>query len=162
MVFSACAAVLALAVSGVPAVPAVSAAPRLSALVPPSSITLDSSPQVIRRLGPASLERWQVDTPPARPAAMPVMYATLGALNALDVYSTRQALGANAREANPVMRAPSSRTAAMVAAKALSMAGTIYFAERAWKKNRAGAIVLMAAINGVTAAVTARNFRNAR
>jgi hypothetical protein len=159
MGFCACAAVLALAVSGVPAS---SESSRPTGLVPPVSITLDAPPPVARPLRPASLERWQVDTPAARPAAMPVMYAALGALNALDVYSTRQALGASAREANPAMRAAASRTATMVAAKALSTAGTIYFAERAWKKNRAGAIVLMAAINGVTAAVTARNLRNAR
>ncbi len=50
----------------------------------------------------------------------------------------------------------------MLAIKALSTAGTIYFAERAWKKNRKGAVILMAVINGVTAAVAARNIRNAR
>jgi hypothetical protein len=42
--------------------------------------------------------------------------------------------------------------------------GAIYFAERAWKKNRKGAIILMAVINGATAAVAARNInmRNTR
>ena len=159
MGFSVCAAGLALAVSGVPAT---REAPRMTELVPPASITLDSSTPVVRPLPAAPLERWQVDTPAARPAAMPVMYATLGALHALDIYSTRQALGGNAREANPAMRGASSRTATMVAAKALSMTGTIYFAERAWKQNRVGAVILMAAINAVTAAVTARNLRNAR
>jgi hypothetical protein len=50
----------------------------------------------------------------------------------------------------------------MLAVKAVSTAASIYFAERAWKKNRKGAIVLMAAINGVTAAVVAHNLRPAR
>jgi hypothetical protein len=51
---------------------------------------------------------------------------------------------------------------ATLALKAASTAGTIFFAERAWKKNRKGAIILMAAINGAMAAVSARNFRNAQ
>jgi hypothetical protein len=44
----------------------------------------------------------------------------------------------------------------------LSTAGTIYFAERIWKKNRTGAILLMAVINGATGAIAIRNMRNAR
>ncbi len=90
------------------------------------------------------------------------MYVSLGALQAADIFSTAHAVGAGAYEANPVMRGPSGNTGAMLAVKALSTAGTIYFAERAWKKNRKGAVVLMAIINGVTAAVAARNIRNAR
>jgi hypothetical protein len=50
----------------------------------------------------------------------------------------------------------------MIAVKAASTAASIYFTERAWKKNRKGAIVLMAVVNGVTAAVAARNLHNAR
>lgn len=111
--------------------------------------------------GARALERWTVDRPARRPAALPAMYATLGVLQALDVYSTRRALGAGAHEANPLMKSAAGSSAAMLAVKALSSAGTIYFAERAWKKNRKGAVVLMAAINGVSAAIAARNFSNA-
>jgi hypothetical protein len=50
----------------------------------------------------------------------------------------------------------------MSAVKAASTAASIYFAERAWKKNRRGTIVLMAIVNGAAAAVVARNLRNAR
>jgi hypothetical protein len=107
-------------------------------------------------------EAWMVDRQENRPSALPVMYATLGALNALDIYSTRQALAAGAREANPLMDKPSGSAGAMMAVKALSMAGTIYFTERAWKKNRKGAILTMAIINGATAAIAAHNLRNAR
>jgi hypothetical protein len=91
------------------------------------------------------------------------MYASLAALQVMDVYSTRRAIGAGAREANPAMRrAANSSSGAMLAVKAVSSATSIFFTERAWKKNRKGAVILMAAINGVTAAIVANNVRNAR
>jgi hypothetical protein len=111
---------------------------------------------------PATTEAWRMDVPQKRPAALPVLYATLGALQAFDVYSTRRAIDAGAYEANPLMERAAKNGGTMLALKALSTAGTIYFTERAWKKNRKGAIVLIAAINGMTAAISARNLRNAR
>lgn len=110
---------------------------------------------------PALTAAWMTDGQ-ARPKALAPMYATLGVLQALDVYSTRRALAGGGAEANPVMRDAAQSSAGMMAVKALSTAGSIYFAERAWKKNRKGAMILMAAINGVTAAVVANNLRNAR
>jgi hypothetical protein len=107
------------------------------------------------------LPKWMTDRT-GRPRALPAMYATLGALQALDVYSTRRALGRGAREVNPVMDGPSGNAGAMLAVKALSAAGSIYFTERAWKKNRKGAVILMAIVNGVTAAVVANNLTQAR
>lgn len=114
------------------------------------------------RATPAVPEAWTIDRSESRPVVLPAMYAALGALNAFDVYSTRRAIGAGAHEANPVVRGAAGHSSAMLAVKALSTAGTIYFAERAWKKNRKGAVVLMAAINGATAAIAMRNVRNAR
>ena len=60
------------------------------------------------------------------------------------------------------MQKPAGNSGAMLAVKALSTAGTIYFVERAWKKNRKGAVVTMAIINGAMAAIAANNLRNAR
>lgn len=108
------------------------------------------------------LERWMVDRKVSRPAAVAVMYGTLGALQALDAYSTRRALARGAVEVNPILKDAAGHQGAMVAAKVLSTAGSIYFAERVWKKNRKAAVVLMAVVNGVTGAVVARNLRNAR
>lgn len=110
----------------------------------------------------ASTETWMFDRTERRPAALPAMYAALGALNALDVYSTRRAVAAGAQEANPLMKKAAGSSATMMAVKALSTASTIYFTERAWKKNRKGAIIMMALVNGTMAAITARNLRNAR
>jgi hypothetical protein len=156
MVLSTAAIVLALAVNGVPASTDAAAAAARS----PHTAVHEPMRAAVHATVP--LERWQIDAREARPAALPILYASLGALQVADVYSTRHAIGANAYEANPIVRSTSKHAGAMLAVKALSTAGTIYFAERAWKKNRAGAVVLVAVINGLTAAVTARNLRNAR
>lgn len=109
-------------------------------------------------------------TPPAtpalvqqarRPAILPLLYATLGATQAWDVYSTQTALEAGAREANPATAAFGTSTGALIGLKAATMAGTIVFAERMWKKNRVAAIVMLVAVNGATAAVAMHNMRNA-
>lgn len=152
MAFNASAVLVALAVSGVPA--SIDSANSARAAAAPTEQSM-ASPVV--RVAPA--ERWQMDTPQARPAALPLLYASLGALQVADVLSTNRALAGGATEANPVMRDAAGNTGAALAIKALSTAGTIYFAERAWKKNRKGAIVLMVAINAVTAAVAAHNLR---
>jgi hypothetical protein len=114
------------------------------------------------RATPVVPEGWTIDRPASRPAALPVMYAALGALQALDVYSTRRAIGAGAHEVNPLTQKVAANSSAMLAAKVASSAVAVYFVERAWKKNRKGAIVMMAIINGATAAIVARNMRNAR
>jgi hypothetical protein len=106
--------------------------------------------------------RWMTDAAGKRPAALPVLYAVFGALQMADAYSTRRALNAGAVEANPFMKAAARNTGSMYAVKAASAAASIYLAEKAWKKNRKGAVILMAVVNGVTAAVVARNLRNAR
>ena len=97
-----------------------------------------------------------------RPSALPALYVSLGAIHAWDVYSTRAALKAGAREANPAASPVAGSPASLIGLKAATAASTIFFAERMWKKNRAGAIVMLAAINGATAAVSMHNMRNAR
>ena len=97
-----------------------------------------------------------------RPAILPALYATLGVMQAWDLYSTSAALKAGAHEANPTAVAFAGNKGSMLGLKAATTASTIFFAERMWKKNRAGAIVLMTAINGAMAAVATQNVRNAR
>ena len=53
-------------------------------------------------------------------------------------------------------------TGSMLGLKAATTAGTIFFAERMWKTNKVGAIVMMVAINGATAVVSMHNMRNAK
>ena len=107
-------------------------------------------------------EPWMFDRKVSRPAAVKVMYGTLAALQALDIYSTTRALNQGASEANPIVAPATGNQGAMLAVKAISTATTIYFAERAWKKNPKGSVILMAVVNGLTAAAVAHNLRNAR
>lgn len=153
----------AIATSGAPAT-APAWTPSDVPATPALEITaLDTSaqPPVARQIEPR-VERWMLDRGERRPAALPLMYVTLGALQGLDVYSTRRALSTGADEANPLMQKAAGNSGAMLAVKALSTAGTIYFVERAWKKNRKGAIVTMAIINGAMAAIAANNLRHSR
>ena len=108
----------------------------------------------------AEVNLWSLSQAPRRPVALSTLYATYGTLQALDVVSTRRALASGAREQNPVMNGGSMTT--MIAVKAAAGASTIYFTERLWKKNRVGAVIVMAALNGATAAIVAHNQRNVR
>jgi hypothetical protein len=97
-----------------------------------------------------------------RPAILPVLYATLGAVQAWDVYSTTAAMQAGARERNPMAAAVGGNTGSLVGLKAATTASTIFFAERLWRKNRIAAVVMLVAINSATAAVSMHNMRNAK
>ena len=97
-----------------------------------------------------------------RPAILPALYVTLSAMQAWDVYSTRSAIAAGAREANPTATPFSGNAGSLLGLKAATTAGTIFFAERMWRKNKVGAIVMLVAINGATAAVSMHNMRNAK
>ena len=97
-----------------------------------------------------------------RPTLLPALYVTLGVIQAWDIASTSGALKRGAREANPAAAAFAGGKGSMVGLKMATTASTIFFAERAWKKNKVAAVVMMAAINGSMAAVSVRNMRNAR
>jgi hypothetical protein len=94
-----------------------------------------------------------------RPALLPAMYAATIALQAMDAHSTMKAIGNGATEANPMMKGVVGNHGALLAVKAGAAAGTIYFAERLWRRNRVAAVVLMAAVNGATAAIVAHNYK---
>jgi hypothetical protein len=95
----------------------------------------------------------------SRPAALTALYASYSALQAYDVYSTRQALSRGAREANPLMQGVVGNTGAFVAMKAGVAVATIAAAEKLWKTNKPAAIGVMIAGNSVAAIVAARNAR---
>ena len=95
----------------------------------------------------------------SRPKLLPALYVSYAALQAFDVWSTKQALSLGAREANPLMQGVVGNTGAMVAMKAAVAVGTIVAAERLWKTNKTAAIAVMVASNSVAAIVAARNAR---
>jgi hypothetical protein len=94
-----------------------------------------------------------------RPAILPMLYASYAALQAYDVYSTRQALALGAREANPLMTGVVGNTGAFVAMKVGVGVATIVAAERLWRTNKPAAIAVMIAGNSVASMVAARNAR---
>jgi hypothetical protein len=97
-----------------------------------------------------------------RPALLPALYASLAAVQAWDLYSTSMALKAGAHEANAAAAPFASNKGSMLGLKLATTAGTILCTERMWRKNRVGAVVLMVAINGATAAVAMHNMHNVR
>ena len=130
----------------------------LSLLAPAAAHAEENEQERGQLMPPAGNHRSEL----SRPAALPALYASLSAMHVWDVYSTRSALNAGAREANPAATRLAGNPASLLGLKAATTASTIFFAERMWKKNRAGAIVMLAAINGATAAVSVHNMRNAR
>ena len=94
-----------------------------------------------------------------RPALLPALYASSVALQALDAHSTLTALKHGAREANPMMQGVAGNPTALIAVKAGAAVGTIYFAEKLWRRNRVAAVALMTAVNGVSAIVVAHNYK---
>ena len=106
---------------------------------------------------PTTVPTLPVMRTPTRPAALPLMYASLVGLQAYDVYSTRTALGRGAYEANPIMGGVAGSTTGLVVAKAASTAGIIFIGERLWKKNRVAAVVSVAIANGIVAAIAMNN-----
>jgi Domain of unknown function (DUF5658) len=98
-----------------------------------------------------------------RPSVLVPMYVSFAALQGFDYASTTRAISSGAgREANPVMGPIVGNRAAFLAVKAGGAAGTMWIAERMWKKHPAGAIVFMAALNGVMATVVTHNMRVVR
>jgi hypothetical protein len=95
----------------------------------------------------------------ARPAAMTALYVSYGALQAYDIYATRQALAGGARESNPLMQGVVGNTGAFVALKAGVTVATIAVAEKLWKTNKPAAIGVMIVGNSVAAIAAAHNSR---
>ena len=95
----------------------------------------------------------------SRPKMLPVLYASYAALQAYDVYSTKQALAGGAHEANPLMQGATRNSTTFMAVKAISVVGAIVASERLWKTNKVAAIAVMVASNGIAAVVAARNTR---
>jgi len=126
----------------------------LFALMPAVTFAADAEPQGTSAAPPLMAPSV------SRGAALPALYVSLAAMQVADIYSTRAALKAGAREANPVVAPFAGSSGSMLAVKAASTAGAIFFADRLARNNRKAAIVLMAVINGATAAVAAHNMKN--
>jgi hypothetical protein len=104
---------------------------------------------------------WSMSQAPRkRPVMLPMLYGSYGLLQGMDIVSTKRAIAAGAHEANPLM--PKGHLGAMIAIKAGTGAATFFAAEKLWKKSRVGAVMMMVAVNGASAAVVSHNLSNAR
>jgi len=93
-----------------------------------------------------------------RPSILPALYVGSALLQGYDAYSTMAALSHGAVEANPLMKSVTGNPMLFVGVKAAVAASSIMAAEKMWKShNRVGAIVVMAASNGLMAIVAAHN-----
>jgi hypothetical protein len=97
------------------------------------------------------------ETASKRPALLLPLYASAGALQALDVYTTSRGLKAGAYEANPAIRRGNVGTT--LALKAATTGVSIVMAEKLWRKNKAAAVLTVLATNVIGAAVVANNYR---
>jgi hypothetical protein len=122
----------------------------------------ESSPPMVASTKMTPIAPLSTGVAPKRPPILPILYSTFGAFQAWDIYSTTAALKTGARERNPIAAPVAGSPDSLITLKAMSTAGTIYFAERIWKTNRVAAVILLAAINGGTATISLHNMRNVR
>ena len=94
-----------------------------------------------------------------RPAVLAGLYVSLAGLQAYDAMSTARGLKQGAREANPLMQGAAKNSAVFWSIKAATTALPMVLAERMWKRNKVGAVVMMAVANSVAATVAANNAR---
>jgi hypothetical protein len=93
-----------------------------------------------------------------RPSILPALYVGSALLQGYDAYSTMTALSRGATEANPMMKTVTGNPMLFIGVKAAVAATSIMAAEKMWKNhNRVGAIIVMAASNGLMAIVAAHN-----
>ncbi len=101
---------------------------------------------------------FELSVSPKRPAALLPLYAGFVALQGYDTYSTLSAIRKGAVEVNPLMTGVTKQPALFVAVKGATTFGSIYAAERLWRKNRkAAAITTIVVANAMVAVVAARN-----
>ena len=94
-----------------------------------------------------------------RPGALVPLYASFAVLQALDAHSTLTAINMGATEANPLLRGVASHPGALLAVKMGAAVGTIFVAEKLWKRNPVAAVALMVGLNSAYAMIVAHNYQ---
>lgn len=94
-----------------------------------------------------------------RPAALAGLYVSFAGLQVYDAMSTARGLKQGAREANPLMQGAVNHSALFFSIKAATTALPMFMAEKMWKRNKVGAVVMMAVANSVAVTVAANNAR---
>jgi|SRR5579871_538565 len=139
-------------VASAPSIYAADAAPSPTDLAAPLAVSVPPLVDVAR----PSLPNLRTEST-ARPAALPLLYASLAALHTYDAYSTLHGVANGAQESNGLMRGAAGSAVAMIGVKAAVTTLPIALAEHMWRTNRTAAIVMMVVSNGMMAAVAANN-----
>jgi hypothetical protein len=136
----------------------------LASLAIASVLGLPEGPVDLSRSITATLavDELRVDAEPRRPTILPWLYGIYVTFQAFDVWTTTRGVAAGARETNPAVASFAGNHLGLTAMKIATTTTTIYFVERLWRRNRTGAIVLTAALNGVSALVVLHNSRVAQ
>ncbi len=108
---------------------------------------------------PCEGDCWKITDGLRRPKKVAGLYVSLAALQALDAYTTAEIVQRGGSEVNPALAPFASDTAGLIAMKVATTVGTIYFTEKIWPRHPTLAIGILAAINGVMAAVVSHNIR---
>lgn len=95
---------------------------------------------------------------PADRGVLLPLYLSFATLQVLDAHSTVRAVRAGGVEQNPLVGSLAGRPAGLFALKAGVAVSTIVLADKVRVRSRAGAIILMAALNSVYGVVVARNY----
>jgi len=103
-----------------------------------------------------------IHPPTARPTQLVTLYVSFATLQALDIASTRKALGSGGVEANPVVAPLAGSPVALTVAKVGAAGAMIYASERLWKPHRKAALLTMIGLNVAYATAVAHNYRVAR
>jgi hypothetical protein len=90
------------------------------------------------------------------------LYASVAALQILDVHSTLTAMHFGAHEGNPLMSGVTSTTPGFLAVKAGIAAATIMAAKSIAKRNKVAAIVTLIGINSAYGFVVSHNYKLAQ
>lgn len=130
-------------------------APALGAADADAAAAQSPRVEILKTPGVEILVPYQQTT---RPAALPVLYATLVGLQAYDGWATTRGAAAGAPETNPLVGGLAQRPVVFWTIKAVSTAATIYFAEQLWRQHhRTQAVIMLVATNGAMGAIAARN-----
>jgi hypothetical protein len=164
--------VLAVTVLSLMIVPVRARAQERVAADPATVVSLLSSSAGLPAAAAAESDPFRVRTPAPRPSVetartgwSPVLaslYVSTGLMQALDLHSTYRALGRGAVEANPVVTGLIAHPAAFIGMKAAMATAAILSARHVASRNRAAAILTLAATNTAYALVVDHNYRLAR
>jgi hypothetical protein len=127
-----------------------------SAVLVPTALRAQDTSETPTYVGKPKIELFT--QPVSRPLALPALYVSLVGLQAYDGYTTLRGVKNGAQEANALVGGLAGEPAAFWAIKGGSTALSIYMAEKLWRNHRrTEAIVTMVVVNGVMAAIAARN-----